>query len=534
MRELLSMVQISNMFRGGWRQRRLGWLAGLVVGLGILPALGGGRPAIAAERITLYFGPLQFSLSVDALETFAQDGTVTREFALYANRLNPKTLSQLREILQQRVDEGPAIVAQFAYATMGEALLQRLGNLIQTRSGLNGFYAIRSALILAAADDSEGLSVLNVIRHFPGSDIRVNTASLFQLTEELALLSDYRQAVIDAIAQQAESEATADLTAGLPANFAQLPDLQQPGAYGVLKKELTFQIQSHPVLATDTSDPLHLNLYLPQGVAQPAPLVVLTHPLGGSRHGFSYLGEHLASHGIALAIPEHVGSNGSRLKAFMQGETLNLIEATEYLRRTHEISALLDELEHLATLNPALGNQLDLQRVGIIGSSFGGTTALSLVGADINRARLQQNCVTADLTLNLSILLQCRAHDLPPIELDLQDTRIQAAIAMFPPASTIFGPESMANIDIPLMLVAASQDVLAPTVEEQIHPFAWLTSPDKYLAVMDPANHYVIDSVGSENRAPAFLKATRPDPRIGRGYIQALSGAHLSVVGEVF
>jgi hypothetical protein len=61
------------------------------------------RPALSAEKLYVAYGPLDLSLSVDSLETFAKSGKIDDEFKFYARFINKGTLAQLRQLLQQRV-----------------------------------------------------------------------------------------------------------------------------------------------------------------------------------------------------------------------------------------------------------------------------------------------------------------------------------------------------------------------------------------------------------------------------------------------
>ncbi len=252
--------------------------------------------------------------------------------------------------------------------------------------------------------------------------------------------------------------------------------------------------------------------------------MVVSHPLASTRANFAYLGEQLASHGIAVAIPEHQGSNTARLQAFLRGEHQNLIEADEYLLRSLEISALLDALDQ----HPDLGQRLRVDQVGVLGASFGATAALALAGAEINRDRLAQDCESPKLTLNLSVLLQCRANDLPPGDFPLQDPRVQAVFALFPLTSTVFGPEGLSKVEGPTLFLSASRDLLVPALTEQIQPFEALTATsadDRYLMLLDPANHYVLEDPAAEQEIPSFLLSDRPDPIVARRYVQAMAVA---------
>jgi ABC-type amino acid transport substrate-binding protein len=48
----------------------------------------------------------------------------------------------------------------------------------------------------------------------------------------------------------------------------------------------------------------------------------------------------------------------------------------------------------------------------------------------------------------------------------------------------------MEQITVPLLMVAGSHDIVAPVVTEQIHPYIWLQSEPKYLALLDVGTHF--------------------------------------------
>jgi predicted dienelactone hydrolase len=68
------------------------------------------------------------------------------------------------------------------------------------------------------------------------------------------------------------------------------------------------------------------------------------------------------------------------------------------------VTALLD----LLSKNPYWRSQLNLRRVGVLGHSLGGYTALALGGTRVNWRPFQQACARAEsheqLVFNLSIL----------------------------------------------------------------------------------------------------------------------------------
>ncbi|MGD1922052.1 MAG: alpha/beta hydrolase [Pleurocapsa sp.] len=467
------------------------------------------QPVAAAEKITFPLSVLgEFQISVEDLAVFAENGTVTPEFANYANRLDEKTLRQLRQILQISFDVKPITVYRVTNMPMGEDFLKRLGNIIYTHPQRNGFYAIRAALIQAAGEP-EGLTTIGFLRHFPAKEIQLNTDSILAIAKEAESFFKYKDTTVKAIAQQAQSNSriTCDssLCLRLSANdtdvpssrsgvgrslkiksdFAKKPDLRKPGQHQVTKKTSIFPINDLRQTASGFAGAYDLNvdIYAPQTLDKSAPLAIIAHGLGSQRSDYDYLAEHLASHGYIVAIPEHAGSSNNYQKAFLRGEVNVDVSPVEFYSRPRDITHLLDSLEQ----HPDYQTQINWSQVGILGHSFGGTTSLIASGAPINVARIKNVCQSDyevsrrhRFTLNVSLFLQCRASNLPPGNYDLQDERIKAVAALNPVTSSVLGIESMSQIDIPTLIVGGTMDFVSPYIEEQVHPFLWLTTPNKY------------------------------------------------------
>jgi len=467
------------------------------------------RPVQGAERIYIPYGPLEFSLPIASLDAFAKDGKIDRELAVYANYLDSAQLKQLRQVLLTRIDVTPVAIAQFLYSSQGEIILRRLGEIIQTKAGQPGFYAIRAALIKAAARP-EGLTLLNVLREFPTYGIRVNSARGFQLVDQLSNLVRQTGTAIAAVDQQAIAEASAETSVPLPLRFSRLPDLRQPGP-------VNYSLQSITLNDFLRGRRFPVDLYLPQLGNSLAPVIVISHGLGSDRLTFKYLATHLASYGFAVAVPEHPGSSAQQLQALINGLANEVTAPAELIDRPLDIKFLLDELKR------SFGKQLNLQQVGIVGQSFGGYTALALVGAKLNFEQLQKDCGPSNDSLNLSLLLQCRALALPTIPSELQDQRVKGAIAINPIGSSIFGQSQFSQIKVPLMLVAGSNDTVAPALPEQIQPFTWLTTLNKYLVLLKDGTHFSTLEEPTNGIVPS--QAIGPGADVAQAYMKALSVA---------
>ena len=123
------------------------------------------------------YGVLERSIAIDELEKFAETGQLSPQLMAYNHRLqlDAVQLEQIRTWLITPADLDKVAVAQFLYTEQGKFLLKQLTQVVQTPARRGGFSALRSALILAAANENDGgLTLLNVLRQYPTESVRIN------------------------------------------------------------------------------------------------------------------------------------------------------------------------------------------------------------------------------------------------------------------------------------------------------------------------------------------------------------------------
>ena len=478
-------------------------------------------PSLAAEQITFSHGFLERTVSVTSLEAFAKEGQVSDELDFYLQRVGVEEREKIQKILLTPVDLSPVVLSNFLYSSLGEVLLQYLGSLIQTDSRLNGFYALRSAIVQAAAD-SEGLTILNVIQHFPTRAVRIDGSRVFQIAGMIAQLFERTEQVVALIEKQAELE----LATTAAINFTQDSNLEEAGPFTWSSKSLNVYDQGR-------DRRIAANLYQPQtSSSTPVPVIVISHGVGADRNSFTDLAEHLASHGFSVVLLDNRGFNTQKLQNLFRGVASEVIDPKEFIEAPKDVSFLLDKLEQLNESSPSQSIRLNLEEVGIIGHSFGGSMAFALAGAEFNIEQLKANCTLASDGLdlvNLSLLLQCTALKLEDTAFQqLQDGRIKAVFAMNSMGSSLFGTHGFQQMQVPVMFVAGSHDLLAPALLEQIRPFTWLEGIDKYLMVIQAGTHiYAASEVSIHENLTLPSGLAGPDPVLARQYLKVSSLAFM-------
>lgn len=444
-------------------------------------------PVSAAQRVYVNYGSLGFSFSVDSLETFAKQGKIDRQLRFVLKRLSPKQQTQLRTFLQTRYNLKPVIISRVSYSITGERLLKRFGLLIKTESGQNGFYGIRAAIVQSAASP-EGFTAINFLRKFP-TDIRIDIGEVLKFTKQISALLKETNILVSQLASQSP--------AGENSNYSQLLDLRKPGNFSVSRRTINL----HDAKRDRT---IVVDLYVPTALPpSQVPVIVISNGLGGQRDRFILLAEHLASQGFLVVIPDHPGSSDRRQQQFFAGLYKENFDADEYINRPLDITYVLNELEKLNSIEFA--NKLNLQQVGMFGYSFGGTTALSLAGAEFDFEQLEKDCTFPINVINISILYQCRALELPRQKVNLQDRRIKAAYVFVPFGNSLFGKAGLSRVNIPIFWQSTDEDIVTPLLLEQMPAFNRLTF-EKYLVVSENLPHTritikLMDKLLNTNRA---------------------------------
>lgn len=497
--------------------------------IGFLVFSGGwDQPGLAADHVVVRYLILERSISLRELTDYAETGQASQRLQAYLQLLPQDQREQLRAALSERLNLEPVTVAQLLYSPLGEALLQQVSTVIQTESRQANAQALRAALILATTDP-DGLSAISLIRHYPAKQIRIDLAKGLEILKNFQSVVRDSQRVLNAVRAQAQQE-------------AQLEPPVSPQAMQALTESGPWQVQVLSWNVTDNSPSrmariggarsLNVELYLPTPApAEVIPLVVISHGLGADRYSYNYLGEHLASHGLAVAAIEHPGSSTQRLLSFPGGYHRVSQAAQEFIDRPLDISFILDQLATYPEYLQPWPGRVNSQRVAVIGQSFGGYTALSLAGATLNQPKLNQACPPSlGASLNVSLLLQCQAKALFQPPRNLADSRVQAILTVNPISSTIFGDSGLADIQVPVMIVAGSADTIAPAVAEQITPFTWLQTPHRYLVLLDDATHFstIGQSRTDTSVLPIPVTLIGPAPRQARYYLRALSLAFLN------
>ena len=189
------------------------------------------------------------------------------------------------------------------------------------------------------------------------------------------------------------------------------------------------------------------------------PVILLSHGAGiaGTPAGVSWLAAPLAQHGFIVAAPTHPGNGGPDKSA---AETMKL------WLRPGDISATLDAIGRTAFFGP----HIVPEKVGMLGLSMGGSTALALAGARFDADRLAGYCDTDASNHSLCQWVRMSGVDLHAVDMgqageSRKDPRIHFIMAVDPAPMDVLRPDSFPEIDGPIAILNLGRVAdLPPTV----------------------------------------------------------------------
>ncbi len=221
----------------------------------------------------------------------------------------------------------------------------------------------------------------------------------------------------------------------------------------------------------------------------PYPLLVISHGNGGTRTDLAFLAAHLAARGFVVAAPDHLDA-----ELGVDGVPIERVPVDRPL----DVLAVIDGLPDISPLNWLI----DAERVGVIGYSLGGFTALTLSGARIDPAAYLAACARPEQADNRVCMYAptWAATEAYRADLGLEtpaneawpaygDGRIQAVLAIAPSRALLFGADGLGAANVPVLIVGGTADELAPYETEAVFMAGHLGGEPVLISALE-AGHY--------------------------------------------
>lgn len=231
------------------------------------------------------------------------------------------------------------------------------------------------------------------------------------------------------------------------------------------------------------------------------PLVLLSHGSGGNSDSLGWLTSGLVADGAIVLAVNHPGSTS--------GDS-SPRRSVDLDARAKDLSAALD----MVLSDPAFSPSIDESRIGVVGFSLGGSTALGLGGVRFQGAVQDENCATGPEAADCVFfrLGNVRFADYPGYDADARDPRISRAVVVDPGFGGSVKTESLqgALAGMTLINLGDTDRLSAADVGPDGNNLAGRL-PDATYVEIAPANHFTF--LGTcKPRAAELLLEEGDDP----------------------
>lgn len=231
------------------------------------------------------------------------------------------------------------------------------------------------------------------------------------------------------------------------------------------------------------------------------PLVLLSHGSGGNSDTLGWLTSGLVAQGAIVLAVNHPGSTS--------GDS-SPRRSVDLEARANDLSAALD----LVLSDPAFAPFIDQDRIGVVGFSLGGATALGMAGVRFDGAVQDANCTTGPEAADCVFfrLGGVRFADHPGYEADARDTRVTQAVIVDPGFGGSADPATVQNAlaEMTLINLGEADRLGAADVGPAGNDLA-NRLPDATYIEIAPANHFTF--LGTcKSGAAELLEQYEDDP----------------------
>ncbi len=266
-----------------------------------------------------------------------------------------------------------------------------------------------------------------------------------------------------------------------------LPGLFAEPGYNPLAVPENFepQVRNMDVMDSARKRIIPIRVYLPE-TQEPAPVLIFSHGLGGSREGSAYLGKHWAGRGYVAVFLQHPGSDQAVWESVKPSQRMSAMQkaanAQNFLLRVKDVSKILDQLEKWnGEKEHFLEGRLNMDQVGMSGHSFGAVTTQAVSGQIMRRGKALYT-----------------------------DPRIDAAVLMSPSLPKRGDPADVfGRISLPWLLMTGTDDtsfIGEADAASRLKVYPALPPGDKFELVLRDAEH----SVFTERALPGDSKPRNP------------------------
>ena len=417
----------------------------------------------AAEKVNIMFEEMKIPINIDQLSKLEKYDEDSSEVMAWFKNNGFSKVFELSNFLNFPVFKEEGLNRQLLRSWVGRKILSELSKTIiipNDNDGIEVFNTIENLL-----DDKKQVSTLDIIQALPSEEILLDIDNL------ILIISSWKK---ELVVQQKLI---------LKLNELKISNKE---SFKIIKKKVDseFITINKKIYSPHRVEPLEIELWKSKKETSDKELIIFMPGLGGDINNFKWIGTELIQRGWPIVFLHHKGSNSDTLSEVLEGKEVIPGSSDFFFNRIKDLDAVLK-----AHRNGSLGLANDSYI--LMGHSLGALIALLYEGGKPLEG-LEKRCgkaLTDFAVTNISKLLQCQLSETPLPEKN-NPKKANAIIGFNAFGSLIWPKEKSSGIDVPILLIGGTYDLITPLIGEQFKVFLSANNSLNRFLIVEGASHF--------------------------------------------
>ena len=418
----------------------------------------------AAEKINIKFEEMSIPISIDELSRLDKLNKDSTEITDWFSKNGLEKIFKLSKYLKFPIFKQDGFSKQILRSWIGKKVLSELSNTFIVPNDTNGIQVFNT--IEKLLEQKKEVSTIDILKTIPVEEIQIDVDNLIKI------ISSWKKALEEQQKYTAKLKFLDKTEKNISLIFNDINEFDSKSYRKKLK-------------VPHREEPLSLEIWLPE-INLEKDLIIFMPGLGGDIDNFSWLGSGLSKKGWPVIFIEHKGSDSLAINSSIKGSEALPGSADIYLYRIKDLDS---------TINAYKQDQLGFKSSNsyiLMGHSLGSLISLLYEGNSPNNEFLSR-CENAfiDFALtNVSKLLQCQLLEIPIPEFG-KSKELKAIVGFNSFGSLIWSNQENTGIDVPILFIGGTFDLITPLVSEQFKLFLANESNElNRFLIIEGASHF--------------------------------------------
>lgn len=418
----------------------------------------------AAEKINIKFEEMSIPISIDELSRLDKLNKDSTEISDWFKNNGLENIFEFSKYLKFPIFKQDSFSKQILRSWIGKKVLTELSNTFIVPNDINGIQVFNT--IEELLEQKKEVSTLDILKTIPVEEVQLDVDNLIKIISSWKKALEEEQNYIKKLKFLDKSK-------------------KNIGLFLNNDNELDSKSYRISLKVTHREEPLSLKIWIPE-INQEKDLIIFMPGLGGDIDNFKWLGSGLSKNGWPVIFIEHKGSDSFALNASIKDDEALPGGADIYLYRIKDLDSVINSYKQ-----DQLGFKSSNSYI-LMGHSLGALISMLYEGNPPNNEFLSrcENALNDFALTNLSKLLQCQLLEIPIPEFE-KSKDLKAIVGFNSFGSLLWSNKRNSGIDVPILFIGGTFDLITPLVNEQFEFFLKNESNElNRFLIIEGASHF--------------------------------------------